>query len=83
MGFRREFSVVKRRDGNEILPYRKTGGWNIGRALSERDDVTLQAFERESEFTAEGRGVGFTYELWGTQWRRNCECRRKRKTKLL
>jgi hypothetical protein len=26
-------------NGNEI-PYRKTGGWNIGRALGERDDVT-------------------------------------------
>jgi hypothetical protein len=30
-------------NGNEI-PYRKTGGWNIGRALGERDDVT-QEFE--------------------------------------
>jgi predicted ester cyclase len=55
---------VKRCDGNEI-PCRKTGGWNIGRALGERDDVTRQEFERESEFTAEGRGVRFTYELWG------------------
>jgi hypothetical protein len=47
------------REMAKFFPRRKTGGWNISRALGERHDATRQEFERGSEFTAEGRGARF------------------------
>jgi hypothetical protein len=65
----------------KFFPCRKTGGWNIGRALGERDDVTRQEFERESELSLKAAAY-VSLTNGGAHNERNRECRRKRKTRL-